>query len=52
MTKPDDDLQKVLLVFFCEVKEMMMSILEISYCLGGNNKQLDDDIEFFERNYD
>ena len=45
---PDDYLQKIL---FGEVKEMEMSIFEITDYFVENNKKIDDDIELFKQNH-
>jgi hypothetical protein len=46
MTESDDNLQKIL---FGEVKEMTLDIENICIDLVNNNKQFDDEIEFFEK---
>ena len=48
MTEPDDNLQKIL---FGEVKEMTLDIEDICIDLSNNTKKIDDEIEFFKKNY-
>ena len=50
MTEPDDNLQKKKLLFG-EVEEMTLDIEDICIDLSNNTKKIDDEIEFFKKNY-
>ena len=48
MTEPDDNLQKIY-ILFGEVKKMTLDIEDVCIDLSKNNKKIEDEIDFLKK---